>query len=59
MNGFGKPADDRITKALQRLACDCGCPDVYYCPSSEDIECPRDSGFDVCCDRTREHVPVR
>jgi len=36
----------------------CGCPDIYYCPASGDTECPRHGGFDTCCDRISEHVPV-
>ena len=49
----------KIAAARERLVMDCGCPDIYYCPSGDDIECPRHSGFDVCCDRPEEHVPVR
>jgi hypothetical protein len=33
------------------------CPDAYLCPASGDLECPRHSGFTVCCDRPDEHVP--
>ncbi|MFK0288278.1 hypothetical protein ACIQVL_48575 [Streptomyces sp. NPDC090499] len=32
------------------------CPDVYHCPSSGDSECPRHSGFTVCCNQTDKHV---
>jgi hypothetical protein len=28
---------------------DCGCSDIYYCPQSNEVECPRHSGFNVCC----------
>lgn len=34
------------------------CPDAYYCPVAGETECPRHGGFDVCCDRVREHVPM-
>ena len=37
---------------------DCGCPDLYFCPASGDVECPVHSGFNVCCDPLDEHVPV-
>jgi hypothetical protein len=37
---------------------DCRCPDMYYCPAGEEVECPRHSGFDICCDRLDEHIPV-
>ncbi|WP_322778893.1 hypothetical protein [Frankia sp. Cas4] len=48
-----------ISRAWERVVYDCGCPDIYYCPSADDIECPRHSGFGVCCDRVPEHVSVR
>jgi hypothetical protein len=38
---------------------DCGCPDIYFCPTSQEIECPRHSGFTVCCDAVDRHIPVR
>jgi hypothetical protein len=47
-----------IAAAWRRLR-DCGCADVYYCPTSREIECPRHSGFTTCCDRTEEHLLVR
>ena len=47
-----------IEAAWARVVCDCGCPDIYYCPASVDVECPRHGGFDVCCDRPEDHVPV-
>lgn len=49
----------QIAVAWEGVASDCGCPDLYYCPSSQDIECPRHSGFKVCCDRPDAHVSVR
>lgn len=52
-------ADEAIESAWDRVAYDCGCPDLYYCPNSNDVECPRHSGFDVCCDGVEQHVPVR
>lgn len=52
-------ADDRIAAAWKRVVHDCGCPDIYYCPTSDDIECPRHSGFTVCCDRRDKHIAVR
>jgi hypothetical protein len=53
------PTAAEIAKAWTRVVTDCGCPDLYYCPAVDDIECPRHSGFDVCCDREAEHVSVR
>ena len=41
-----------------RVVFDCRCPDIYYCPASLDVECPRHSTFDVCYDGLDEHVPV-
>jgi hypothetical protein len=38
---------------------DCGCPDVYYCPTTYETECPRHGGFDVCCDHPEVHIPGR
>ncbi|MFC7590944.1 hypothetical protein ACFQYP_50115 [Nonomuraea antimicrobica] len=38
---------------------DCGCPDIYFCPTSEEVECPRHSGFAVCCDNVPGHIPAR
>jgi hypothetical protein len=49
----------RVAAAWTRVAVDCGCQDVYFCPAAGGIECPRHSGFDVCCDRLSEHVPAR
>ena len=54
----GVQQDPRIARAWQDVVADCGCPDIYYCPASGDIECPRHGGFDVCCDRISEHVAV-
>lgn len=34
----------------------CSCPDVYYCPTSNELECSRHGGFDVCCDSPDAHV---
>lgn len=31
---------------------------VYFCPTSGDVESPRDGGFDVCCDRPDLHRPA-
>ena len=47
-----------IASAWGQVVYDCGCPDLYYCPASAGVECPRHSGFDVCCDRPADHVPV-
>ncbi|MEV7907829.1 hypothetical protein [Streptomyces anulatus] len=38
---------------------DCGCPDIYYCPRAGEVECPRHSGFDVCCDALEQHILIR
>lgn len=48
----------RIAAAWERLFANCGCPNRYYCPHSDDIECPRHSGFDTCCNHPRRHIPV-
>ena len=48
-----------IEAAWREVVWDCGCPDVYFCPTSMQIECPRHSGFDVCCDRIDDHLAVR
>ncbi|WP_433379516.1 hypothetical protein [Streptosporangium sp. CA-115845] len=34
------------------------CPDVYFCPTSGDVEYPRHGGFDVCCAWPGAHRPV-
>ncbi|MER6828921.1 hypothetical protein ABT352_23270 [Streptosporangium sp. NPDC000563] len=34
------------------------CPEVYFCPTSGDVECPRHGGFDVCCAWPGAHRPV-
>ena len=47
-----------IEAAWGRVVNDCGCPDRYFCPAATEIECPRHGGFDVCCDRPGDHVPV-
>lgn len=58
--GESKPRQQSraMKRAWTRVAIDCGCPDMYYCAASDDIECPRHSGFDTCCDRQDEHIPV-
>jgi hypothetical protein len=38
---------------------DCGCADLYFCPASEELACPRHSGFGVCCASPEAHVLVR
>jgi hypothetical protein len=53
------PTQDDIAAAWARVVDDCGCPDVYFCASSWDIECPRHGGFDTCCDAMERHVPAR
>jgi hypothetical protein len=45
-----------VSAAWARVVYDCGCPDLYYCPQSHNIECPRHGGFDTCCARPDEHV---
>ncbi len=47
-----------IASAWDGVVYDCGCPDMYYCPTGGEVECPRHSRFDVCCDRPKGHVPV-
>ena len=47
-----------IEAAWLRSVSDCGCPDVYYCPASDGVECPRHGGFGTCCDRTDNHIAV-
>lgn len=53
------PAPTKVASAWDRVLLDCGCRDIYYCPSGDDLECPRHGGFDTCCARTDEHIPVR
>lgn len=38
---------------------DCGCPDIYFCPASSELECPRHSAFTTCCNQPEQHLPVR
>jgi hypothetical protein len=47
-----------VVSAWGRVAFDCGCPDLYYCPKSGDVECPRHSGFGTCCDDVEAHISV-
>ncbi|WP_035956211.1 hypothetical protein [Parafrankia sp. EUN1f] len=47
-----------MRRAWTRVVLDCGCPDLYYCAAGDDIECPCHGGFDTCCDRQDEHIPV-
>lgn len=49
----------RIHAARVRVVWDCTCPDVYFCAESNEVECPRHSGFVTCCDRVEEHVALR
>jgi hypothetical protein len=53
--------DDSTTAAISagwaRVEWEC-CPDVYYCPASDDIECVRHGGFSVCCSRPQDHLSV-
>lgn len=49
----------KISAAWTRVVHKCGCDELYYCPSSDDIECLRHGGFDVCCNSIDQHVPVR
>lgn len=51
--------EEAIASAWTRVVFDRGCSDIYFCPASDDIECSRHGGFDICCDRTDEHVPVQ
>jgi hypothetical protein len=50
---------ERIATAWRRVVSDCGCGDLYCCPASDEIECQRHGGFDVCCNKIALHVPVR
>ena len=34
------------------------CPDAYYCPAGAETECPRHEGFEVCCDKPGQHIPM-
>lgn len=51
--------DKPTLRALGDEIWDCGCPDIYYCPAGGEMECPRHSGFTVCCSAPEDHVPVR
>lgn len=50
--------DDVVERAWAEVAQDCGCPDVYYCPSGGEVECPRHGGFDTCCAHPGAHRPL-
>ena len=52
------PDDEKVRAAKARVTGDCGCDDLYYCGTSDDIECPRHGGFDVCCAHPESHLPV-
>lgn len=49
-------AADTITPPSSEPTC---CPDAYLCLTADipEVECPRHSGFDVCCDRPEFHIP--
>jgi hypothetical protein len=49
---------EAIERSWERVVYDCGCPDIYYCPTADDTECPRHGGFDVCCHRIADHVAL-
>lgn len=50
---------DAMRSAWSRLVADCGCPDIFYCPGADEIECSQHSGLDVCCDSPKDHIPAR
>ncbi len=55
--GVRRPS--RFTRELSEAWLhDCGCPDLYLCAVSGEVECPRHSGFDTCCDRPQHHLPA-
>lgn len=58
-NQGGGALDEKVAAAWKRVVADCGCPDVYYCPQVDDIECPRHSGFTTCCASPAAHISVR
>lgn len=45
--------DCDTTRQLQDT---CTHPDIYYCPTGDDFECPTCGGFDVCCSRPERHI---
>ncbi|KPM57102.1 hypothetical protein ACG83_04825 [Frankia sp. R43] len=45
---------DSVVEALVVLRAS----DLYYRAAGDDIVCPRHGGFDTCCDRQDEHIPV-
>lgn len=51
--------DRLIARAWADVVDDCGCPEVYYCSQSREIECPLHGGFDVCCHRPWLHIRAR
>jgi hypothetical protein len=55
----GSAFDEKVAAAWQRVVVDCGCPDLYYCPPADEIECPRHSGFTACCAQPLAHISVR
>jgi hypothetical protein len=52
-------ADGAIANAWSRVVWDCGCPDIYYCPMADEVECPRHSSLGACCDRAEDQVAAR
>lgn len=58
VKGLPRRQQRAVKRAWTRVVADCGCPDTYYCPASDAMECPRHSGFDTCCDQQDEHIPV-
>jgi hypothetical protein len=55
----GSALDEKVAAAWQRIASDCGYPDLYYCPQADEIECPRHGGFTTCCAQPSAHISVR
>jgi hypothetical protein len=52
------PSREDIEAAWADVVYDCSCPDLYYCPTSREVECAKHGGFSVCCNRPDEHVTV-
>lgn len=44
-----------LDEALHPYHC---CDQEYFCPTSNERECPLHSGFDVCCNRPDLHEPL-
>ena len=50
--------EQAIQEALSRTTLRCKCARIYFCPTSNNLECTRHSGFFICCDSPNRHVRI-